>query len=278
MLLTSKGKKIMSNMKSQYGAKKGKQVFYASRNKGTIDNVDPESKTAFDQGFEDFCKQAGVDILELIKWAQLSNGKTTRTGPSMGGANFTASNALRTIDPAPRAGSSEWWAKATQQVQPRQTKPIQTKQEQPLLPTQPNVAPQPVKLVPSGTNQAPAQGQTQTIPMPMKQSEAFMRGFNDFNKRAQLYNKLMNTAKGVGNTIMNKGTAAIKNVGNSLRGTGNDIASMFKSPSAGFSAINYASQPAREGGLTPGSEKGQPLDPELAASIHSVYGKFTNNR
>jgi hypothetical protein len=31
-------------MKKQYGKGKGEQVFYASRNKGTIEGVDPESK------------------------------------------------------------------------------------------------------------------------------------------------------------------------------------------------------------------------------------------
>ena len=36
MPLTPKGKKIMSAMKKQYGAEKGKQIFYASQNKGTI--------------------------------------------------------------------------------------------------------------------------------------------------------------------------------------------------------------------------------------------------
>jgi len=36
MPLTKKGQKIMGAMKKQYGAKKGKQVFYASQNKGTI--------------------------------------------------------------------------------------------------------------------------------------------------------------------------------------------------------------------------------------------------
>ena len=36
MPLTKKGKKILSSMKKQYGAKKGKQVFHASQNKGTI--------------------------------------------------------------------------------------------------------------------------------------------------------------------------------------------------------------------------------------------------
>jgi hypothetical protein len=43
MPLTAKGKKIMSSMKGQYGDDKGEQVFYASRNKGTISGVDPES-------------------------------------------------------------------------------------------------------------------------------------------------------------------------------------------------------------------------------------------
>jgi len=36
MPLTGKGQKILSSMQSQYGAKKGKSVFYASINKGTV--------------------------------------------------------------------------------------------------------------------------------------------------------------------------------------------------------------------------------------------------
>ena len=36
MPLTKKGTKILTNMKKQYGVKKGKQVFYASQNKGII--------------------------------------------------------------------------------------------------------------------------------------------------------------------------------------------------------------------------------------------------
>jgi len=36
MPLTKKGKKILSSMKGQYGDEKGKRVFYASQNKGTI--------------------------------------------------------------------------------------------------------------------------------------------------------------------------------------------------------------------------------------------------
>lgn len=43
MPLTQKGSKIMAAMKKQYGEKKGEGVFYASRNKGTIKGVDPES-------------------------------------------------------------------------------------------------------------------------------------------------------------------------------------------------------------------------------------------
>jgi hypothetical protein len=36
MPLTSKGEKILRAMRKQYGSKKGKQIFYASQNKGTI--------------------------------------------------------------------------------------------------------------------------------------------------------------------------------------------------------------------------------------------------
>jgi hypothetical protein len=41
---TAKGQKIMKNMKSQYGAKKGEQVFYASKNKGKIKGVEKKGK------------------------------------------------------------------------------------------------------------------------------------------------------------------------------------------------------------------------------------------
>lgn len=44
MPLTPKGDKIKEAMKKQYGKDKAEQVFYASRNKGTIKGVDPESK------------------------------------------------------------------------------------------------------------------------------------------------------------------------------------------------------------------------------------------
>jgi hypothetical protein len=40
MPLTAKGRKIMANMKQEYGSDRGERVFYASRNKGTISGVD----------------------------------------------------------------------------------------------------------------------------------------------------------------------------------------------------------------------------------------------
>jgi hypothetical protein len=40
MPLTKKGKKIMRSMEKTYGDKKAEEVFYASRNKGTIKGVD----------------------------------------------------------------------------------------------------------------------------------------------------------------------------------------------------------------------------------------------
>ncbi len=40
MPLTKKGAKIERAMDKEYGAKKGKQVFYASKNKGTIKGVE----------------------------------------------------------------------------------------------------------------------------------------------------------------------------------------------------------------------------------------------
>jgi len=43
MPLTEKGKKIMKSMKKEYGKKKGEQVFYASKNKGTINKVEKKN-------------------------------------------------------------------------------------------------------------------------------------------------------------------------------------------------------------------------------------------
>lgn len=40
MPLTAKGREILAKMEERYGSDKGKEVFYASRNKGTITGVD----------------------------------------------------------------------------------------------------------------------------------------------------------------------------------------------------------------------------------------------
>ncbi len=45
MPLTAKGRKIMDEMMAEYGSEKGKSVFYASANKGTIKGVHKGGKT-----------------------------------------------------------------------------------------------------------------------------------------------------------------------------------------------------------------------------------------
>jgi hypothetical protein len=63
MPLTKKGNKIMGAMTSEYGAKKGKSVFYASRNAGKIKGVDPESaesKKKPDKEAAERAKHAGI--------------------------------------------------------------------------------------------------------------------------------------------------------------------------------------------------------------------------
>jgi hypothetical protein len=45
MPLTKKGEKIMHAMKERYGEEKGEQVFYASKNKGTISGVEKNYPT-----------------------------------------------------------------------------------------------------------------------------------------------------------------------------------------------------------------------------------------
>lgn len=44
MPLNEKGKKIMSAMKKEYGKEKGKSIFYASNNKGTIKGVEKKKR------------------------------------------------------------------------------------------------------------------------------------------------------------------------------------------------------------------------------------------
>ena len=62
MPLTEKGKEIMKSMKKQYGKKKGEEVFYASKNKGTIKGVEKASEGKM-MTFKQFVKKmAGEQI------------------------------------------------------------------------------------------------------------------------------------------------------------------------------------------------------------------------
>jgi hypothetical protein len=44
MPLTDKGKRILAEMRSEFGPEKGREVFYAAANKGTITGVHETSK------------------------------------------------------------------------------------------------------------------------------------------------------------------------------------------------------------------------------------------
>ena len=48
MPLNEKGTKILKKMKQTYGEKKGKQVFFASQNKGTIKGTHKKKKKTDD--------------------------------------------------------------------------------------------------------------------------------------------------------------------------------------------------------------------------------------
>jgi hypothetical protein len=45
MPLNKKGKKILAAMEKEYGKEKGKAVFYASENKGTIKGIKKKGKS-----------------------------------------------------------------------------------------------------------------------------------------------------------------------------------------------------------------------------------------
>jgi hypothetical protein len=49
MPITKKGHKILGAMEKEYGAEKGKHVFYASKNKGTITGVEGKKKHLSDK-------------------------------------------------------------------------------------------------------------------------------------------------------------------------------------------------------------------------------------
>ena len=62
MPLTSKGEKILGHMEQEYGSKKkAEEVFYASKNKGTISGVD--STRADCESYMDACRRGDGDAL-----------------------------------------------------------------------------------------------------------------------------------------------------------------------------------------------------------------------
>lgn len=74
MPLTEKGHEIMAAMKKEYGESKGEEVFYASRNAGTITGVD---RSAYDFG--------PVDMdLTLADLNRMNSRSFARPGAQMG--------------------------------------------------------------------------------------------------------------------------------------------------------------------------------------------------
>jgi len=63
MPLTDRGRTIMASMKKQYSQKKGEQVFYASKNKGTITGVEGQAKRG---------------LRRMVKKVKAAKGKTWR--------------------------------------------------------------------------------------------------------------------------------------------------------------------------------------------------------
>jgi hypothetical protein len=88
--LTAKGEKIKSAMQSQYGPEKGESVFYASKNKGTIEGVDqgnpqerfaiaPDGDTIIDQQTG---KSYSIDDLMHIMVSGGGSKDATVVGPA----------------------------------------------------------------------------------------------------------------------------------------------------------------------------------------------------
>jgi hypothetical protein len=76
MPLTEKGHEIEANMKKQYGEKKGEQVFYASKNAGTISGVD---NVPIGRGYDADPEQQGRREREIAR-GELRYGKALSEG------------------------------------------------------------------------------------------------------------------------------------------------------------------------------------------------------
>lgn len=69
--LTAKGNEIMENMQKQYGPEKGKQVFYASKNNGTISGVDASREAISKKISEEVHKGHPVKQAVAIAFSEL---------------------------------------------------------------------------------------------------------------------------------------------------------------------------------------------------------------
>ena len=70
MPLTKKGKEIMRSMKEQYGPDRGEEVFYASRNKGVIKDVERKAgggTVAAKKKFPDLTGDGKVTKADILK-------------------------------------------------------------------------------------------------------------------------------------------------------------------------------------------------------------------
>lgn len=59
------GAEVMSNMKKQYGAKKGKSVFYATANKKGLTGSGPFSAKEQEQGFKVLCDANDLNKMDV---------------------------------------------------------------------------------------------------------------------------------------------------------------------------------------------------------------------
>ncbi len=106
MPLTTKGNKVLAELIEQYGEKKGKQVFFALKNKGKLKDVDPESVTA-SGGEVSNTPHLDKIMLSSSSAAQQPRGKGGLWVSGGGSARQTSSDRQRTLpDGSPNKGSA----------------------------------------------------------------------------------------------------------------------------------------------------------------------------
>jgi HSP90 family molecular chaperone len=80
------GSKVMKRMKEQYGAKKGKQVFYATAQKTGMTGSGPFSNAEQKQGFKTVCSSTQLHEMDpdrlhnLEEWTMANRRNATHMG------------------------------------------------------------------------------------------------------------------------------------------------------------------------------------------------------